>query len=81
MNQIIFNVGIAAIVGVVKSAAGYIAVIKREEFDAWKFMQGILIGVVGGGIAGAMANDWKMSIIGALAADDIRSAAVNYVKK
>ena len=81
VNPTLITIGIASLVGFIKSSVGYIAVIKKEEFDSWKFIQGILVGTVGGGIAGALTQDIKMAIIGALSADDIRSAAINYTKK
>ena len=80
MNPIILNVLAAAGTGFGKSLLGYVAVIRKEDFDGWKFFQGALIGIVGGAIAGVIADDWKMSIIGALGADDIRSFAINYVR-
>ena len=81
MNPIILNVLVAAGVGTAKSLMGYAAVFQTEDFSPKKFFTGLLIGVVGGGIAGAMANDVKLAIIGALGADDIRSFAANYGKK
>ena len=80
MNSIIINVGVAAGTGFARSLLGYLAVMQTENFSAKKFVLGAATGVIAGAIAGAMANDVKMAIIGALAGDDIRSAAVNYYK-
>ena len=67
--------------GLAKSTIGYLAVAKKEEFDWYKFLvQGVLVGTVGGGVLGAIAQDPKMAVIGALGADDIRSAFVNMRK-
>ena len=81
VNPILFNVGVAAAVGLARSAVGYLAVITKEDFDLWKFCQGALVGTVGGSIAGILANDFKTAIIGALTADDVRSVATNMLKK
>lgn len=80
MNPIILNVLVAGAVGTARSLLGYAAVYQTEDFNVKKFLTGAFIGLVGGGIAGAMANDAKMAIIGALGADDIRSIATNYYK-
>ena len=80
MNPIIVNVAVAAGTGLARSLLGYLAVMQQESFSAKKFMLGAATGIIAGAIAGAMANDAKMAIIGALAGDDIRSAAVNYYK-
>ena len=53
---------------------------QTEAFSFKKFVLGAATGIIAGAIAGAMAGDVKMAIIGALAGDDIRSAAVNYYK-
>ncbi len=81
MNATLINVLVAAAVGFGRSAAGYLAVIKKEEFDLFKFLTGALIGTAGGIFAGLLANDFKMAIIGALTADDIRSVGMNAIKK
>ena len=80
MNPIIINVGVAASTGFARSLLGYLAVMQQESFSMKKFILGAATGIIAGAIAGAMAGDVKMAIIGALAGDDIRSAAVNYYK-
>ena len=77
---ILVNVGVAAATGFARSFLGYLAVIQAEKFSFKKFMLGAATGIIAGAIAGVMAQDMKMSIIGALAGDDIRSAAVNFYK-
>lgn len=80
MNPIILNVGVAAATGFGRSLLGYLAVMQSETFSMKKFVLGAATGVIAGALAGALAQDVKMAIIGALAGDDIRSAAVNYYK-
>ena len=80
MNPIIVNVGVAAATGFGRSLLGYLAVMQTESFSAKKFVLGAATGIIAGAIAGSMAADVKMAIIGALAGDDIRSAAVNFYK-
>ena len=81
MNNIILNVFVGMGTGIGKAIIGYLAVAKREEFDWYKFLvQGVLVGTVGGALLGAIAQDPKMAVIGALGADDIRSAFTNMRK-
>ena len=80
MNTITINVGVAAATGFARSLRGYLAVMQTEACSCKKFVLGAATGIIAGAIAGAMAGDVKMAIIGALAGDDIRSAAVNYYK-
>ena len=80
MNPILVNVGAAAATGFARSLLGYLAVMQAEKFSFKKFLLGAATGVIAGAIAGALAQDVKMAIIGALAGDDIRSAATNYYK-
>ena len=80
MNPIILNVGIAAMVGFGRSLLGYLAVMKAEAFSPKKFILGAATGVIAGALAGAIAQDAKTSIIAALAADDVRSTAINHRK-
>ena len=80
MNNILLNVLVAGGVGTARALLGYAAVFQTEAFDLKKFLTGVFIGLVGGGIAGAMANDVRLAVIGALGADDFRSIATNYYK-
>ena len=80
MDPIIINIGVAALTGFGRSLLGYLAVMRAESFSFKKFALGSATGVIAGAIAGALAQDVKMAIIGALAGDDLRSAAVNYYK-
>ena len=80
INMVLANVLVAVGVGMARSALGYLAVIQKEYFDGWKFMQGAIIGAVGGSVAGIVAQDWKGAVIGALTADDVRSILQNYNK-
>ena len=64
-----------------KATIGYLAVAKREEFDWYLFLvQGVIVGTIGGALLGAVSQDPKMAVIGALGADDIRSAFTNFKK-
>ena len=81
MDNILLNVLVGAGTGIGKATIGYLAVAQREDFDWYKFLvQGVLVGTVGGALLGAIAQDPKMAVIGALGADDIRSAFVNMRK-
>ena len=81
MNMIILNVLVGAGTGTGKAIIGYLAVSSRENFDWYKFLvQGVLVGTVGGALLGAISQDPKMAVIGALGADDIRSAFTNFRK-
>ena len=81
MNNILLNVLVGMGTGAGKALIGYLAVAKRETFDWYKFfVQGVLVGTVGGALLGAIAQDPKMAVIGALGADDIRSSFVNMKK-
>ena len=81
MNNILLNVLVGAGTGTGKAVVGYLAVAKQEDFDWYKFfVQGVLVGTIGGGLLGAIAQDPKLAVIGALGADDIRSAFTNFRK-
>ena len=79
-NQMLVSVVVGAATGFGRSLLGYLAVMQAEKFSFKKFILGAATGAIAGAIAGALAQDAKMAIIGALAGDDIRSAAVNYYK-
>ena len=81
MNTIILNALAAAGAATGSGIIGYLGNIRKQEFDGWKFFQTVLIGVVGGGLVGALSNDWRLAIAAALGADDIRGAMMKFTKK
>ena len=81
MNSIILNCLVGMGTGFAKATIGYLAVAEKEDFDWYLFLvQGVLVGTVGGGVLGAIAQDPKLAVIGALGADDIRCSFSNFKK-
>lgn len=78
LRKVAIMATVGAITGFAVGLVGYFGNAKAETFSIFRMTRTLVFSVMGGAIAGAMSDDYKTAMLGAMSGDVLSKAAFRY---